>query len=91
MDVPQLFWISLALYSFVALLKTYETKYYLLLGLFTALAIGTKDSAYALFLGIAPVLLYFHLHHETSNQKKWWIPISAQSIESCSMDFQLLS
>ena len=32
-DVPQLFWISLALYSFVALLKTYETKYYILLGL----------------------------------------------------------
>jgi len=67
-DVPQLFWISLALYSFVALLKTYETKYYLLLGLFTALAIGTKDSGYALFPGIVLVLLYFHLRHEQATR-----------------------
>lgn len=63
-DVPQLFWISLALYSFVSLLKTYETKYYVLLGLFTALAIGTKNSAYALFLGLALSLLWSHIRHE---------------------------
>lgn len=69
-DVPQLFWISLALFSFVSLLKAYKTKYYLLLGLFAALAIGTKDSAYALFLGIAPVLLYFHLQHEQAANGK---------------------
>jgi hypothetical protein len=63
-DVPQLFWTSLALYHFVLLLKTYATKHYVWLGLFTALAIGTKDSIAALFPGLLLPLLYYHLQHE---------------------------
>lgn len=68
-DVPQLFWISLALYCFVSLLETYEMKYYILLGLCTAFAVGTKNSAYALFLGLLPPLLWFHIRHEQASKK----------------------
>ena len=71
-DVPQLFWISLALYSFVCLLKTYETRYYLLLGLFSALAIGTKNSSYALVGGLALPLLWFHIRHEEAVNPNSW-------------------
>ena len=72
-DVPQLFWISLALYSFVCLLNTYETRHYVLLGIFSAFAIGTKDSAYALFPGLAISLIWFHIRHEqaTSERHRW--------------------
>lgn len=63
-EAPLLFWIALALYSFVLLLKTYKTKYYILLGLFTAFSVGTKDSAYALFPGLALSLLWSHIRHE---------------------------
>jgi asparagine N-glycosylation enzyme membrane subunit Stt3 len=63
-DGPLLFWTSLGLYSFVALLSTYETRYYVLFGLFMALAIGTKESIYALFLGFGLLLLWFHIRHE---------------------------
>jgi len=68
-DVPQLFWISLALYSFVLLLETYEMKYYILLGLYAAFAVGTKNSAYALFLGLLPPLLWFHMRHAQATSK----------------------
>ena len=63
-DMPLLFWTSLGLYSFVALLNTYATRYYLLFSLFMALAIGTKESIYALFLGFGLLLLGFHIRYE---------------------------
>jgi 4-amino-4-deoxy-L-arabinose transferase-like glycosyltransferase len=57
-DVPYLFWLSLALYSAVRLMETFDTRWYVLLGLFGALAIGTKHTAYAVLAGLAPTLLY---------------------------------
>jgi 4-amino-4-deoxy-L-arabinose transferase-like glycosyltransferase len=62
-DVPYLFWLSLALYSFVRLIDGAETRWYLGLALFTALAVGTKHTAYALAAGLIPSLLYFHYRH----------------------------
>lgn len=62
-DIPQLFWLSLALYSFVSLLETPKTKYYILLGLFTAFAVSTKESVFGLIVGLVPALLWFHLVH----------------------------
>lgn len=59
-DVPHLFWTALALWSFVALLQTWARRHAVLLGLFTAAAVGTKDSIYALFVGVALVLLGVH-------------------------------
>lgn len=67
-DVPCLFWLSLALYSFVRLIDSVDTKWYLGLALFTALAVGTKHTAYALAAGLIPSLLYFH-YRNVANQR----------------------
>ena len=63
-DVPQLFWTSLALYNLVVLRQTYATRHYVGLGIFSALAIGTKDSMLALVAGLGLALLYCHFRHE---------------------------
>jgi hypothetical protein len=77
-DVPQLFWTALALYSFVGLIQTYERKYYILLGTFAALAVGTKDSIYALFIGLATVVLAFHvIHLRRSAPAAGWLTAAA--------------
>jgi hypothetical protein len=59
-DVPYLFWLSLALYSFVRLIDGFQTRWFVLLSLFTAFAVGTKHTAYALVAGLIPLLLYHH-------------------------------
>jgi hypothetical protein len=59
-EIPYLFWLSLALYSFVRLLEGFQTRWYVLLALFTALAVCTKHTAYALAAGLVPSLLYLH-------------------------------
>jgi hypothetical protein len=66
-DIPSLFWASLALYSFVSLLQTRNTKYYMLLGLFTALSFATKQSIFALFIGLILPLLWFHFTYLRSS------------------------
>jgi 4-amino-4-deoxy-L-arabinose transferase-like glycosyltransferase len=57
-DIPQLFWFSLSLYSFVYLIDEGRTKYYMMLGLFAALAFTTKESIYAAFIGMAAVIIW---------------------------------
>jgi hypothetical protein len=59
-DVPYLFWLSLALYAFVRVIDGFPTRWIVLLALFTAFAVGTKHTAYALAVGLIPSLLYFH-------------------------------
>jgi 4-amino-4-deoxy-L-arabinose transferase-like glycosyltransferase len=77
-DVPQLFWTALALYSFVGLIQTYERKYYVLLGIFAAVALGTKDSVYALFIGLAAVVLAFHIVYlQRSTPVAGWLVAAA--------------
>jgi 4-amino-4-deoxy-L-arabinose transferase-like glycosyltransferase len=77
-DVPQLFWMSLALYSFVGLIQTHQRKYYVLLGVFTAAAVGTKDSIYALFVGLGVVVVAFHLAHlRRSTSGPGWLGAAA--------------
>jgi 4-amino-4-deoxy-L-arabinose transferase-like glycosyltransferase len=56
-DVPQLFWFSLGLYSYISLIYEPKAKYYIMLGLFAAFAFATKNSIYAAFIGIAVVIL----------------------------------
>jgi 4-amino-4-deoxy-L-arabinose transferase-like glycosyltransferase len=67
-DVPYLFWTALALYCFVRLLGSSETRWYLLLALFTAFAVGTKHTVYALMAGLLPSLLYAHYRHAIAAQ-----------------------
>jgi 4-amino-4-deoxy-L-arabinose transferase-like glycosyltransferase len=59
-DVPHLFWMSLALWSLVAPIQDGRRRHYVLLGVYAAAAMATKDSIYALFVGLAPVLLVVH-------------------------------
>jgi 4-amino-4-deoxy-L-arabinose transferase-like glycosyltransferase len=59
-DVPQLFWFSLCLYSFVSLIDEPKTKYYVMLGLFSAFAFTTKESIYAILVGVAIVIICIH-------------------------------
>lgn len=63
LDVPYTFWFSIALYSYAKLIKTYKVRYYLLLGIFTALAIATKDQIVGFFLFLPLPLIYLHLKH----------------------------
>lgn len=63
LDAPYLFWFTLAIYAYVKLLKTYEIKYYVLLGIFTATAVSTKDQIIGFFVLLPFPLLYLHLRH----------------------------
>lgn len=62
-DVPHLFWTALALWALVAYLQTAARRHAVTLGLAAAAAVGTKSSVYALFVGVALVLLGAHVQH----------------------------
>jgi 4-amino-4-deoxy-L-arabinose transferase-like glycosyltransferase len=66
LDIPYFFWFTLSLFYFLRLLKTRRRKYYLLFALTAALAIGTKDQAYGLY--ILPVL--YILYRDWKSRKK---------------------
>ena len=71
LDIPYAFWFSIALYAYAKLIKTYKTKYYIFLGIFTALAIATKDQIAGFFLLIPLPLLYLHIKkHKKQGLKK---------------------
>lgn len=55
-DIPYLFWLVWSLYFFIRIAKTKQMKYYLLFALTAALAVCTKDQAYAFYVA-APFLL----------------------------------
>jgi hypothetical protein len=57
LDVPYLFWASLALLALVRAIARHEPKRLRKVALFAALAIGTKDQAYAIFLLAVPLAL----------------------------------
>lgn len=63
LDIPYTFWFSIAIYSYVKLIKTYKTRYYILLGVFTALAVSTKDQIVGFFVLLPIPLLYLHIKH----------------------------
>jgi 4-amino-4-deoxy-L-arabinose transferase-like glycosyltransferase len=68
-DVPQLFWFSLALYCYISLINEPKTKYYIMLGLFSAFAFTTKNSIYASFIGIAFVMVCVNFIREYKSKK----------------------
>jgi 4-amino-4-deoxy-L-arabinose transferase-like glycosyltransferase len=57
LDIPQLFWFSCVLYSFVSIMKDSRRKDFVLFGVFTALAFMTKESIYAVMAGFIPSLI----------------------------------
>lgn len=63
LDIPYTFWFSIALYSYVKLIKTYKTKYYIFLGIFAGLAASTKDQSIGLLVLLPIPLMYLHFKH----------------------------
>jgi 4-amino-4-deoxy-L-arabinose transferase-like glycosyltransferase len=57
LDVPYLFWSSLALLALVRAMARHEPRRLRAMAVLAVLAIGTKDQAYAIFLVGAPVAL----------------------------------
>jgi hypothetical protein len=60
LDVPMLFWLSAALYSYVRVLQTFELRFYVWLALLAVIATATKDYAYGAFV-LLPLPLIWHL------------------------------
>ena len=70
LDVPYLFWASLAALALVRALARQEPGRLRSAAVFAALAIATKDQAYALFLGSAPVLVVAYAWRNPSERSK---------------------
>jgi 4-amino-4-deoxy-L-arabinose transferase-like glycosyltransferase len=73
-DVPYLFWSTLAIYYFLSVLKEGRRKHYILFALFGTLAICTKDQAYGLFL-LSPLPILWARYTEAAavaQQKPNW-------------------
>jgi hypothetical protein len=60
LDVPMLFWLSAALYCYVRVLQTFETRYYVWLAVLAVLATASKDYAYGVFV-LMPLPLVWHV------------------------------
>lgn len=61
LDVPCVFWFSVTLYFYARLIKSYKFKYYVLLGVFAAIAIATKDQILGFFVLLPLPLIYLHV------------------------------
>jgi len=59
LEVPYLFWSALAILSLTRLTRALATKHFVGLGVFTALAVATKDQAYGLFTLVPLALAVF--------------------------------
>lgn len=69
-DVPYLFWWALSLLFLIRALETHRLLDYLGLGVAAALAIGTKDQAYGLYVLVAPLLVW---SRKRRNPEKGWL------------------
>lgn len=63
MDVPYLFWFSLSLIFYIAILKNHRLRDYLLFTVMAVFAVCTKDQAYGLYL-LSPLPILISLIHE---------------------------
>ena len=68
LDVPYAFWTCLALWRAVHILRGPATRDFVLLGIFAALAVATKDQAYGFFL-LVPFLLAVRLSWDRENRR----------------------
>lgn len=68
LDVPYSFWVCLAIWRYVRILDAQRIRDYVLLGMFAALAVATKDQAYGFFLLTPFVLAYSRARRETAGR-----------------------
>ena len=69
-DIPYVFWVSVAMLLFVRALTTRSLLAHVLLGAAVALAVTTKDQAYGFFPGAAAVLAWYSWS-ETASLGTW--------------------
>ena len=67
LDIPYVFWLALTLFVYVRILQENRERDYLWLGILAALAVTTKDQAYA-FLALMPVPLIWNLFRRRENE-----------------------
>jgi len=88
-DAAALFWVMLGLYlAAEALREGFTTRRAVLLGIVAAAGIATKDQQYAVFIGIAAVLLHGHLRPPATrlhpNSRSWRPPLAGLAVASAS-------
>lgn len=60
LDVPYAFWVCLAVWRFLHVLEDQKNRDFILLGVFAALAVASKDQAYGFFI-LSPLVLSYAL------------------------------
>jgi hypothetical protein len=63
LDIPYLFWFSLSLFFYLRILERQQLRDYLLFSLMAAIAVATKDQAYAFYLLTPLVIIWQHYRH----------------------------
>jgi len=58
LDVPYIFWFMLSLFFFIRILKSHQTKYYVLLAIAAVFSLCTKDQVYGLYF-LMPLVIFF--------------------------------
>jgi Dolichyl-phosphate-mannose-protein mannosyltransferase len=67
LDVPYVFWLCLACWEHIRILKTQRLTHYVRFGIFTAFAIATKDQAYGFFV-LAPIIIIYALARRRTSE-----------------------
>lgn len=70
LDVPYLFWASLAALALVRAIARGEPRRLRTFAVLAALAVATKDQAYAVFLGSAPVVIALWMHRDRARARE---------------------
>lgn len=66
LDVPYLFWVMLAVWQYVLVVKRQQLISYIAFGVCGALAVATKDQAYGFFV-LLPLAMAYALAHHRAN------------------------
>jgi hypothetical protein len=84
-DVPYVFWCTLAALAFVRALSERTTATHVWLGVLVAAAATTKDQAYGFFPGVAVLLLWSawrQTPHDRSARQRLWLTLTDRRIWS---------
>jgi 4-amino-4-deoxy-L-arabinose transferase-like glycosyltransferase len=72
-DIPYVFWLSVALLAFVRILSYGRLKDHVLLGAAAAAAVGTKDQAYGFFVLVPLAVLAREVRRRTEKGASIWL------------------
>lgn len=92
-DMPYLFWASIALLAMVSCVQRPSYAVHVLLGVFAALSVGSKDQAYAIFPGIALTLLvvsWWRARHDRVSLTDWITGITPRHLAAGAAAFVIV-